>query len=214
MAGDFGLLVILMTLLLLVAGFAINVGLQRGLVSMRTRRRAGVVAVAVACLVPLVAFTSVALSGNIDDRVSELTSETEVAPDEGGDRVFASSSTRGKYWREAGRVFDDRPATRGGCRRLRRRASTPPQATPRSPPTHTGSSRRRSPTSGITGVGADDAPADRMARGRPAYDGAAAAAAALRAPARTSPARAATGTVIASALVALSLAAIAFGVQS
>ena len=50
------------------------------------------------------------LSGNIDDRVSELTSETEVAPNEGGDRVFASSSTRGKYWREAGRVFDDRPA--------------------------------------------------------------------------------------------------------
>ena len=68
-----------------------------------------------ACLVPLVAFTSVALSGNIDDRVSELTSETEVAPDEGGDRVFASSSTRGKYWREAGRVFDDRPAVGVGA---------------------------------------------------------------------------------------------------
>jgi O-Antigen ligase len=109
-AGDFGLLVVLMTLLLFAAGLVINMGLARELVSMRTRRRAGLVALAVACVVPLVAFTSVALSGTIDDRVSELTSETEVAPDEGGDRVFASSSTRGKYWREAGRVFEDRPA--------------------------------------------------------------------------------------------------------
>jgi O-Antigen ligase len=109
-AGDFGLLVVLMTLLLFAAGLVINMGLSRELVSMRTRRRAGLVALAVACVVPLVAFTSVALSGTIDDRVSELTSETEVAPDEGGDRVFASSSTRGKYWREAGRVFEDRPA--------------------------------------------------------------------------------------------------------
>ena len=115
MAGDFGLLVVLMSVLLLATGFAINVGLQRGLVSMRTRRRAGVVAVALACLVPLVAFTSVALSGNIDDRVSRLTSETEVSPDEGGARVFASSSTRGKYWREAGRVFEDRPAVGVGA---------------------------------------------------------------------------------------------------
>jgi hypothetical protein len=114
-AGDFGLLVVLMSVLLLVAGFAINVGLQRGLVSMRTRRRAGVLGVALACLVPLVAFTSVALSGNIDDRVSQLTSETEVSPDEGGARVFASSSTRGKYWREAGRVFEDRPAVGVGA---------------------------------------------------------------------------------------------------
>jgi O-Antigen ligase len=108
-AGDFGLLVVLMIVVLLAAGFAVNVGLARGLVSMRTRRRAGAVTVALACLVPLVAFTSVALSGTIDDRVSELTSETEVSPEEGGERVFASSSTRGKYWREAGRVFEDRP---------------------------------------------------------------------------------------------------------
>ena len=150
MAGDFGLLVVLMSLLAAGAGFAINVGLQRGLVSMRTRRRASIVGVAVACLVPLVAFTSVALSGNIDDRVSELTSETEVAPDEGGDRVFASSSTRGKYWREAGRVFDDRPAVGVGAgafavARLRHRTD------PGSPRTHTGSSPRRSPTSGSLG---------------------------------------------------------------
>jgi hypothetical protein len=109
-----------MSVLLLAVGFAVNMGLSRGLVSMRTRRRAGVVAVAVVCLVPLVAFTSVAfsdrgLSGTLDDRVSQLTSEKEVSPEEGGGRVFASSSSRGKYWREAGRVFDDRPAVGVGA---------------------------------------------------------------------------------------------------
>jgi hypothetical protein len=119
-AGEFGLLVLLMSVLLLAVGFAVNMGLSRGLVSMRTRRRAGLVAVAVVCLVPLVVFTSVAfsdrgLSGTIDDRVSQLTSETEVSPDEGGGRVFASSSSRGKYWREAGRVFDDRPSVGVGA---------------------------------------------------------------------------------------------------
>ena len=38
-----------------------------------------------------------------------------MSPDEGGARVFASSSTRGKYWREAGRVFEDRPAVGVGA---------------------------------------------------------------------------------------------------
>ena len=32
-----------------------------------------------------------------------------MSPGEGGGRVFAASSSRGKYWREAFRVFDDRP---------------------------------------------------------------------------------------------------------
>ena len=114
LAGDFGLLVLLMLLVSYAAGYGVCLAEARGVISMRTRRRLGIVAVAGACLVPLVAFTSVAfsdrgLTGTIDDRVSQLTSETEIAPEEGGDRVFASSSTRGKYWREADRVFDDRP---------------------------------------------------------------------------------------------------------
>jgi hypothetical protein len=59
--------------------------------------------------VPLAAFTSVAFSDRgIGDRFHDLTSETKVAPQEGGGRVFAASSSRGKYWREAFRVFDDR----------------------------------------------------------------------------------------------------------
>ena len=109
-AGDFGALVLLMVVLLLLLGAAINLGVERRAPSARLRRRAGIAAVAIACLVPLAGFTSVAFSERgIGDRIDDLTSETEVAPDEGGGRVFAASSSRGKYWREAFRVFDDRP---------------------------------------------------------------------------------------------------------
>jgi tetratricopeptide (TPR) repeat protein len=113
-AGEFGALLLLMVAVLLVAGVAVNVGLARNAPSLRIRRRVGIAAVAAACLVPLALFTSVAFSdrglgGTIEDRVDELTSETNSAPAEGGGRLTAASSTRGKYWREAGKIFDDRP---------------------------------------------------------------------------------------------------------
>jgi hypothetical protein len=113
-AGEFGGLLVLMIAVLLVAGLAVNIGLARSAPSMRIRRRVGIVAVGVACLVPLALFTSVAFSdkglgGTIEQRVDELTSETNSAPVEGGGRLTAASSTRGKYWREAGKIFDDRP---------------------------------------------------------------------------------------------------------
>jgi hypothetical protein len=112
-AGEFGLLVLLMALALLLAGLAVNVGLNRGAPPVQLRRRFGIAAVVVACAVPLVAFTSVAFSdrglgGTIDDRLDELTSETDTAPTEGAGRIAGGSSTRGKYWREAGSVFADR----------------------------------------------------------------------------------------------------------
>jgi hypothetical protein len=115
-ADEFGLLLVLMALVLVVAGAAVNAGETRGVPPLHVRRRIGIVALAIACAVPLVAFTSVAFSdrgigGAIGDRVDELTSETQTAPSEqGAGRLTAASSTRGKYWREAGRVFDDRPA--------------------------------------------------------------------------------------------------------
>jgi hypothetical protein len=120
-AGEFGLLLVLMTATLILAGLAVNLGSTRLAPSMRLRRRFGIAALVVACAVPLVAFTSVAfsdrgLSGTIEDRVDELTSETDTAPTEqGAGRFAAASSTRGKYWREAGRVFDDRPAVGTGA---------------------------------------------------------------------------------------------------
>ena len=119
-AGDFGLLLLLMVVVLFLAGLAVNVGLARSVASMRVRRRVGIAALAVACAIPLVALTSVAVSdgglgGSIRDRVDQLTSETDTAPQQGAGRLTAVSSTRGKYWREAGRVFDDRPVAGVGA---------------------------------------------------------------------------------------------------
>ena len=109
-AGDFGALVLLMIVLLILVGAAVEAGAERRVPSARMRRRIGIAAVAMACVVPLAAFTSVAFSERgIGDRIDELTSETKVAPQEGGGRVFAASSSRGKYWREAFHVFDARP---------------------------------------------------------------------------------------------------------
>jgi tetratricopeptide (TPR) repeat protein len=113
-AGELGGLLVLMVAVLLVAGLAVNVGLARAAPSVRIRRRVGIAAIAAACAIPLALFTSVAFSdrglgGTIEDRVDELTSETNSAPAEGSGRLTAASSTRGKYWREAGKIFDDRP---------------------------------------------------------------------------------------------------------
>ena len=133
-AGEFGLVVLLMALGLFVVGLAVSMGLARGAPPVHLRRRIGIAAVVVACAIPLVAFTSVAFSdrglgGTIGDRVDELTSETGTAPSEGAGRITAASSTRGKYWREAGRVFGDRPvagtgAGTFGTARLRHRKDT------------------------------------------------------------------------------------------
>jgi hypothetical protein len=109
-AGDFAMLVLLMLALLMLVGAAVEAGSARRVPTARVRRRVGIAAVAVACVVPLAAFTSVAFSDRgLGDRISELTSETKVAPQQGGGRVFAASSSRGKYWREAWRVFKARP---------------------------------------------------------------------------------------------------------
>jgi tetratricopeptide (TPR) repeat protein len=112
-AGEFGLLLLLTAVVLLAVGFAVNLGLSRQAPSMRVRRGVGVVAVAGACLVPLVLFTSVAFSqrglgGTFNDRVDELTSANDAAPGEGAARLTAASNTRGKYWREAGKIFSER----------------------------------------------------------------------------------------------------------
>jgi hypothetical protein len=137
-ADEFGLLLLLMALVLVVAGAAVNAGESRGVPPLHLRRRIGIVALALACAVPLAAFTSVAFSdrgigGAIGDRVDELTSETQTAPSsEGAGRLTAASSTRGKYWREAGRVFDDRPTVglgAGNFQAARLRHRSDPSAT-------------------------------------------------------------------------------------
>jgi hypothetical protein len=112
-ADEFGLLVLLMLFGLALAGLAVNASASRGVPSLHVRRRIGIAALVVACVAPLVAFTTVAFSDRgIGGTFDELTSETDTAPSnqEGAARLTDASSTRGKYWREARRVFDDRPA--------------------------------------------------------------------------------------------------------
>jgi O-antigen ligase len=133
-AGEFGLLVALLIVGLLLAGLVVNVGMGRGLMPIRARRPLGLAAVLVACVVPLalvssVAFSDRGLGGTVRDRVDELTSETDTAPAEGAGRITAASNTRGKYWREAGRVFAEREVVGTGpgtfrIARLRERTDT------------------------------------------------------------------------------------------
>ncbi len=119
-AGEFGLLLLAMVAALLVAGLAVNLGLSRVTPTLAMRRRAGIAAVAIVCAVPLLLFTSVAFSdrglgGTIHDRVHELTSETAGAPSTGAGRLAATSNSRSAFWREAGKVFEDRKAAGTGA---------------------------------------------------------------------------------------------------
>jgi hypothetical protein len=113
-AGEFGLLLLTMVMVLLAAGLAIGFRVSREAPSPRFRRRIGLVAATFIVLVPLVAFTSVAfssrgLTGTISDRFHQLTSET--AKTSGGpQRLTQTSSSRGRYWRNAGHIYAAHPA--------------------------------------------------------------------------------------------------------
>ena len=116
---EFGLILIAMSALLLAIGLAIGFQARDWIPSFRMRRRAGLTAVAVALAIPLLLLTSVALSsrglpGTVSDRWTELTSESATTPG-GPQRLIRASSTRGRYWRQAGHVFSDLPVTGTGA---------------------------------------------------------------------------------------------------
>jgi hypothetical protein len=119
-AGQFGLFVVLMVVLLLVAGLGASYGMGRVVPTMRVRRRVGAVVVVALLALPLALFTSVAssdrgLTGTISDHVDQLTNENTAAPPQGAGRFAASSSSRARYWREAADVFDERPGKGTGA---------------------------------------------------------------------------------------------------
>src|SRR4051794_10682264 len=116
---EFGLILIAVSMLLLAVGLAIGFQSRDWIPSFRIRRRAGVTAVAVALAIPLMLFTSIAVSsrglpGTVSDRWHELTSESAKTPG-GPQRLIRASSTRGRYWRQAARVFGDLPVTGTGA---------------------------------------------------------------------------------------------------
>jgi hypothetical protein len=116
---EFGLIVIAISALLLAIGLAIGFQGRDWIPSFRLRRRTGLIAVGVALAIPLVLLTSVAFSsrglpGTVSERWHELTSESASTPG-GPQRLIRASSTRGRYWRQAGRVFADVPVTGTGA---------------------------------------------------------------------------------------------------
>jgi hypothetical protein len=109
-AGDFGLLLLLMVALTLLAGLLVGVALSRSLPPLRVRRRLGLVVAALVAVLALAGLTTVAASGGVDDLVSE--SDTA---EQGASRFTDTSNSRGKYWGEAWQVFEDRPAAGAGA---------------------------------------------------------------------------------------------------
>jgi O-Antigen ligase len=116
---EFGLILLAVSALLLVIGLAIGFQSRDWIPTFGMRKRAGIAAVAVAFALPLVLLTSVALSsrglpGTVSDRWHELTSESAKTPG-GPQRLIRASSTRSRYWRQAGHVFSDLPVTGTGA---------------------------------------------------------------------------------------------------
>jgi O-antigen ligase len=112
-AGDFGLMLAVMLVVLLLAGLAVEAVAARRAPSLRTRFRVGLAAVVVAALVPLVLATAVAtsdrgLTGTVSDRFDELTSDS-AAPPTGGGRLGSLASERFGYWHEALDAFGEQP---------------------------------------------------------------------------------------------------------
>jgi hypothetical protein len=112
-AGEFGLMLAALVVVLLAVGVLVEAVGARRLPSLKMRFRAGAAVAVVVALVPLALITSVAtsdrgLTGTISDRVDELTSDS-AAPPTGGGRLGSVASERFGYWREAFDAFDERP---------------------------------------------------------------------------------------------------------
>ncbi|MBA2506779.1 MAG: O-antigen ligase family protein [Thermoleophilaceae bacterium] len=118
-AVPFGILVVAMLLGLLALGAVIGFVNAHHSPATDVRKRAGIATIGVAAAIPLLLLTSLAISergigGTISERAEQLTSESAKTPG-GPGRLTVASSSRGRYWRQAGRVFKDRPALGTGA---------------------------------------------------------------------------------------------------
>ena len=118
-AGEFGLMLLALIVGLFAAGLAVQTASLRRAPSLPVRRRTGIALAVVACAVPLLGLTSVAMSdrglgGTISDRVDEITDD-QTGPPRGAARLGSVSSSRGGYWRQARDVFDERRSVGRGA---------------------------------------------------------------------------------------------------
>jgi hypothetical protein len=103
---EFGALLVLMAVVLLVAGLVVHFAVAQRSLTPRARRLAGRSALAVLALVPVVAVILVATApGGIEGQVSktwdQLTDPNARTPANTPDRLTATSSVRARYWAEA-----------------------------------------------------------------------------------------------------------------
>jgi hypothetical protein len=104
--SEFGVLLILMTVLLYVAGLATGFFVARTALPAPTRRTIGLVVIVCAALVPVLALGAVALSSEgLGGTLDSLTNPDAKVPSNGPDRLTATGSVRARYWRDALNVW-------------------------------------------------------------------------------------------------------------
>jgi hypothetical protein len=110
-ASEFGSMLVVGFALLLAAGLVVGFRQSLRAPSVTVRRRVGIALAVGVLLLPLVGVSALAasdrgLTGSISYRVQQLTG-AESATAGGPERLTQVSSSRGRYWRQAGRVFSD-----------------------------------------------------------------------------------------------------------
>ena len=118
-APAFGIFLACTVIVLLAAGLAIAFRVTRRPPVARLRLGLGIAASSVALLVPLGLFTALAVSdrglgGTVTASVEALTSPTSTTPG-GPARLTSASSSRARYWTEAGHVFSHHVASGTGA---------------------------------------------------------------------------------------------------
>ena len=118
-AGEFGLLLVAMVVGLALAGLGVGFRLALGAPSVRMRGRLGIAAAGFAGALVLLAFGSVALSepglaGSVSGRIQEVTSD-QAKTSGGPARLTQTSSSRAEYYRQAARIYAERPALGRGA---------------------------------------------------------------------------------------------------
>jgi hypothetical protein len=115
-----GALVVVMIVLLALAGLAIGFLTGRRAPSLRTRRRAGALLLAVLAIGVLgfagaLAHSHRGFTGSISHAVDSLTNPNAKPPSNTADRLTAVASVRARYWKEAIQIFEAHPGLGAGA---------------------------------------------------------------------------------------------------
>ena len=120
---EFGLLLVLMTIVLLVTGLAVGFKTAQRAPGLDTRRRAGTTLLVVLALIPVVgagslAFSERGLGGSITDGFNQLfdpNASAAASPDNGKSRLTAVGSVRARYFADSLNIFTERPLLGAGA---------------------------------------------------------------------------------------------------